>query len=155
MYPPTSHFPSNQPQFKCTLRACHAFTQPTVGFRTGLCCPHSPLCWSQGRRPSGQSCHPSVLFCHRWTFLPPPRTAVWSSMTKTVTAATRWRTTCSVTPAMSRGWSRAPRLQLFTSLASSWSLSRTCRGEAQQSTTSACDFQRPPGVGWGGEGLGK
>lgn len=54
-----------------------------------------------------------------------PRTVVWSSMMKTATAVTRWRTICSVTPAMSRGWTRAPRRQRFTSTTSSQSLLQT------------------------------
>lgn len=36
-----------------------------------------------------------------------------------VTAATRWRTTCSVTPATSRGWRKDPHLRLSTSTTSS------------------------------------
>lgn len=36
-----------------------------------------------------------------------------------VTAATRWRTTCSVTPATSRGWRKGPRLHPSTSNTSS------------------------------------
>lgn len=40
-------------------------------------------------------------------------------MTRTVTAVTHWRTTCSVTPAMSRGWRKDPRLQPSTSTTSS------------------------------------
>lgn len=54
-----------------------------------------------------------------------PRTAVWSSMMKMATAVTRWRTICSVTPAMSRGWRRAPHRQRFTSTTSSQSLLQT------------------------------
>lgn len=54
-----------------------------------------------------------------------PRTVVWNSMMKTATAVTRWRTICSVTPAMSRGWTRAPHRQRFTSTTSSQSLLQT------------------------------
>lgn len=36
-----------------------------------------------------------------------------------VTAATHWKTTCSVTPAMSRGWRKDPHLQPSTSTTSS------------------------------------
>lgn len=36
-----------------------------------------------------------------------------------VTAATRWRTTCSVTPAMSSGWRKDPHLRPSTSTTSS------------------------------------
>lgn len=65
------------------------------------------------------SCCACSLFCLHGTFLSPCRTVVWSSMMRMATAASHWRTTCSVTPAMSRDWRKGPRLQPSTSTTSS------------------------------------
>lgn len=48
-----------------------------------------------------------------------PRTAAWSSTTRTATAATPWRTVSSASPATSSGWRKAPRPQPCTSTTSS------------------------------------
>lgn len=70
-------------------------------------------------------------------------------MTRTATAATRWRTTCSATPATSGGSTEAPRPRRFTST-SSRSLLPTRGGHERpggHSERSACS---PSGPGGGG-----
>lgn len=82
-----------------------------------------------------------------------PRTAAWSSTTRTAAAATRWRTISSASPATSSGWRKAPRPQPCTSTPSSRSLRPRggerpgCQGPARLPVDSGS------GVGVGGGGV--
>lgn len=66
------------------------------------------------------------------------RTVVWSSMMRMAAAATHWRTTCSVTPAMSRDWRKGPHPQPSPSTTSSQRHSgdagQGCPGSSLRST---------------------
>lgn len=116
------------------LTACLSCDQPHFRFSTATCSRGSHI----RQNLSGQELHKNTqhpvlicgdlwplyhlrgLFCFVSTEHScfSPRTVVWSSMMKMVTAATRWKTTCSAIPAMSRGWTKARRPQPSTSTTS-------------------------------------
>lgn len=100
------------------------------------------------------SCYSCSLLCVSGTFLPPCRTVVWSSMTRTVTAAIHWRTTCSVTPAMSRDWRKGPHLHPSTSTTSSketqWGYRASLPGRCLCSTSELPHSWDTGGGGTGG-----